>query len=81
MDKNEILDLLIRKHYGLISETEEVELQQVLASDSEARAMLREVQDHPNEKILDRMKKMNLADAALHISVKYQAMLAQKDIR
>ncbi|WP_343303026.1 hypothetical protein AAHN97_15840 [Chitinophaga niabensis] len=81
MDKNEILDLLIRKHYGLISETEEVDLQQVLASDSDARAMLLEVQNHPNEKILDLMKKMNLADAALHISVKYQVMLAHKDIR
>ena len=81
MDKNEILDLLIRKHYGLISETEEIELQQLLASDSEARAMLLEVQGHPNEKILDLMKKINLADAALHISVKYQAMLAHKDIR
>lgn len=81
MDKNEILDLLIRKHYGLISETEEVDLQQVLASDSDARAMLLEVQNHPNEKILDLMKKMSLADAALHISVRYQAMLAQKNIR
>jgi hypothetical protein len=81
MDRNEILDLLIRKHYGLISEIEEVELQQLLASDSEARAMLLEVQDHPNEKALDLMKKTDLADAALHISVKYQVMLAQKNIR
>lgn len=81
MDRNEILDLLIRKHYGLISEIEEVELQQLLASDDEARAMLLEVQDHPNEKTLDLMKKTDLADAALHISVKYQVMLAQKNIR
>lgn len=81
MDKNEILDLLIRKHYGLISEAEEAALQQVLASNSEARAMQLEVQDHPNEKILALMKKMDLAEAALHIHVKYQAMLAHRDIR
>ncbi len=81
MDKNEILDLLIRKHYSLISETEEIELQQVLASDSEARAMLLEIQDHPNEKMLSLMKKIDLGDAALQINVKYQAMLAHKDIR
>lgn len=81
MDKNEILDLLIRKHYSLISETEEIELQQVLASDSEARAMFLEVQDHPNEKMLTLMKEMDLGNAALQINVRYQAMLAQKDIR
>ena len=81
MDRNEIFDLLIRKHYGLISETEEIELQQVLASNSEARAMLREVQGHPNEKIQDLMKKTDLADAALQINVKYQVMLAHRNIR
>lgn len=81
MDKHEILDLLIRKHYSLISETEEIELQHLLASNSEARAMLLEVQGHPNEKMLSLMKEIDLGDAALQINVKYQAMLAQKDIR
>ncbi|MRG43471.1 hypothetical protein GFS24_00010 [Chitinophaga sp. SYP-B3965] len=81
MDKNEILDLLIRKHYSLISETEEAVLQQVLASSSEARAMQTEVQKHPNDKALDLMKKTDLGDAALQINVKYQLMLAQKNMR
>lgn len=81
MDKNEILDLLIRKHYSLISETEEAVLQQVLATNSKARAMQKEVQKHPNDKTLDLMKKIDLGDAALQINVKYQLRLAHKNIR
>jgi hypothetical protein len=81
MDKNEMLDLLIRKHYGLISETEEAALQQILITNSEARTMQQEVQKHQNDKTLDLMKKTDLGDAALQINVKYQLMLAHKNIK
>jgi hypothetical protein len=80
MDNNEILDLLIRKHYGLIAETDNALLEQILTSSSEARTMQAEVQQHPRDKTLYHMNKVDLADAALQIHVKYQAMLAHKDV-
>lgn len=80
MNKNEILDLLIKKHYGLISETENALLVQILTSSSEARVMQAEVEKHPKDNTLYQMNKVDLADAALQIHVKYQAMLAHKDI-
>lgn len=79
MDKNEILDLLIKKHYGLIAEPEDALLERILASNSEARAMQQEIQDHPRDKAMVHLNKMDLADAALQINVKYQALLAHKN--
>lgn len=81
MDKSEILDLLIRKHYGLISDEEDAQLEQILATDNEAREMQLDVQARrPKDKALDLVNRVDLADAELQINVKHQAVRNRRRI-
>ena len=81
MDKSEILDLLIRKHYGLISEEEDAQLEQILATNQEARDMQLDVQARrPKDKALDLINRVDLENAELQINEKYQAIRRKRRV-
>ncbi len=73
MDKTEILDLLIKEHYGLITEEERIQLEKILASDQEARMMQREVQARPKGEALDLMNRVDMKAGWGRIQEKYYA--------
>lgn len=63
MDDIDILDLLLKEHYGLINDQERQKLNEILAASEEARAMQRDVQAIPEEEARSLMNKVNIADS------------------
>lgn len=78
MDEQHVLDLLIKEHYGLITVEEQEELNMMLASHEDARAMREKVRATPKEEALAFMESANPEVAAASNIARYEALQAHK---
>ncbi|GEP97785.1 FecR family protein [Chitinophaga cymbidii] len=78
MDKNHVLDLLIKEHYGLITIAEQEELDQILADSQEARDMQLEVRSRPANEARQFIEQADPSAAYDLTIARYEAHRARK---
>jgi ferric-dicitrate binding protein FerR (iron transport regulator) len=78
MDKNHVLDLLIKEHYGLITGAEQEELDQILANSEEARNMQLDVQSRSKDEARELMDRADPSAAHDLTIARYEALQAHK---
>ncbi|MRG47981.1 DUF4974 domain-containing protein [Chitinophaga sp. SYP-B3965] len=76
-----IRELIIKEHFGIISEAEQLELDAILASGAEARKIREEIQEVPADDARQYLENVNLQAGLENVFERYNAQKARRRMR